>query len=337
MMSSGSDLLSARASVVWLAALAGVVIFHCGHVISMRGQYRWYHVSHIVMLLGMLYMYAAVAFGVDLLPADVWLIIYVATSVVIVGWMLLRLAQRRSLGYLWVLALAQQVAMIYMWMPMRDWIPWLSYALAGYFTLETIAWLTRLRNKPAASCSCANAGAARSMVMNLEQRSAAGSICMSIMAASMAYMFVGMQLMMMPTQPLPEARQQQPAPTQVAGKSSHSGSNMQASAQAPKVAAHGPVRPSAEAPTPPPCGGSGAQAPAQAPKVVVHEPAGRSVKASPPLRAKSYTISAGDSLRGIAIRLYRDARQWRSIMKANPGLNPRRLRVGHVISLPIAP
>jgi hypothetical protein len=32
--------------------------------------------------------------------------------------------------------------MIYMWVPMVHWVPWLSVALAGYFALETIALAT---------------------------------------------------------------------------------------------------------------------------------------------------------------------------------------------------
>lgn len=70
----------------------------------------------------------------------------------------------------------------------------------------------------------------------------------------------------------------------------------------PNAGANGPVRPPAETP--------------------------------PPAVVDTYTIVAGDTLRGIAARLYRNARQWRSIEKANPGLVPRRLRIGQVLKLP---
>ncbi len=56
-----------------------------------------------------------------------------------------------------------------------------------------------------------------------------------------------------------------------------------------------------------------------------------SVKAAP---AETYTIAAGDTLSGIAAKLYRDPRQWRSIVRANPGLELRRLHPGQVIQLP---
>ena len=94
---------------------------------------------------------------------------------------------------------------------------------------------------------------------------------------------------------------------------------------------------------------------AQPPMVAANEPQGRTVKAPPPAEqtapqavaneppvagtarskpAETYTIAARDSLARIASRLYKDERQWRAIAKVNPGLDPRRLRVGQVITLP---
>jgi LysM repeat protein len=304
-MSLGPDLLSLKASLIWLAALFAVLVFHCSHVVAMRGQHRWYHVTHVVMLAGMLYMYASVAFGWDWFPEPMWLFVYAATSAAIIGWMMVRLERRRSLSYLWVLALAQQGAMIYMWMPMADWVPWLSYALAGYFTLETIAWLTWAWSKPA--FSRAVAGGVSSTVMALHPRLAFGHICMSMMAASMAYMFAGMQLMMSPmlrsSQQL--AQQQQPAPPR------------------------GEIAPGGHEPAPPP-------AATQAPKAVASKPERSSAEAAPPAVANTYTIAAGDTLRGIAARLYGNAQDWHAIEKANPGLDPRRLRIGQAIKLPSA-
>jgi hypothetical protein len=129
MMALERDLLSATASVIWIAALCAVLGFHCGHLFHTRGERRGYHCTHVVMLLGMLHMYAAVAFGLDLLPAPVWMIVYAVTSAVIIGWMLVRLLRRHSFGYLWILALVQQAAMIYMWVPMAYWVPRLPTSL----------------------------------------------------------------------------------------------------------------------------------------------------------------------------------------------------------------
>ena len=54
-----------------------------------------------------------------------------------------------------------------------------------------------------------------------------------------------------------------------------------------------------------------------------------------PALVNTYAVHAGDTLQGIASRLYGDAERWRDIAKANPGLDPRRLRLGQVIKLPI--
>ncbi len=298
MMSPDAGLLSARASALWVAALCVVLVFHCGHLIRMHGERRWYHCAHVAMLLGMLYMYASLVFGLELLPAHVWLAIYVATSAAISIWICGRYRQRRAFGYLWVVALVQQGAMIYMWAPMKYWLPLVSYALAAYFALETSAWLARACTAPAPG----GAVAGGLLVPPLAHRSVSGDICMAIMAASMGYMFVGMQLMMsMPRHSQQLARQQQSS-------------------------VNDPVHYE-----------SGSETPAPAPELAAKEPASPSVETPPAASAESYTIIAGDSLGRIAARFYGDARRWPSLMKANPGLHPRQLRVGQVIKLPGEP
>lgn len=48
----------------------------------------------------------------------------------------------------------------------------------------------------------------------------------------------------------------------------------------------------------------------------------------------TYTIRKGDTLWSIATRHYGDGKQWQRIVDANPGLNPQKLAVGQVITLP---
>lgn len=47
-----------------------------------------------------------------------------------------------------------------------------------------------------------------------------------------------------------------------------------------------------------------------------------------------YTIKAGDTLSTIAGEFYKDTRKWTAIAKANPGIDPSKLKVGQVISVP---
>lgn len=71
-MSLGQVLLSERASVTWIVVRYAVPIFHYTHLVRMRGERRWYDSAHVTMLVGMLYMHAAVAFSMRSLPTQDW-------------------------------------------------------------------------------------------------------------------------------------------------------------------------------------------------------------------------------------------------------------------------
>jgi sulfite exporter TauE/SafE/copper chaperone CopZ len=83
-------------------------------------------------------------------------------------------------------------------------------------------------------------------------------------------------------------------------------------------------------------------APPPQPEIAVNVPAEpdkgitppNAVAPSAPTGASSYTIVSGDTLRGVAAKLFHDARRWRDIASINPGLDVRRLRPGRVIKLP---
>ena len=52
--------------------------------------------------------------------------------------------------------------------------------------------------------------------------------------------------------------------------------------------------------------------------------------------ATLYVIQKGDTLSGVAKQRLGSANRWPEIVKANPGLNPKKLRVGQAIRLPTA-
>jgi len=47
-----------------------------------------------------------------------------------------------------------------------------------------------------------------------------------------------------------------------------------------------------------------------------------------------YTIRKGDTLSEISQRVYGTAKLWRKILEANPGIDPRALRIGQKIVIP---
>jgi nucleoid-associated protein YgaU len=55
---------------------------------------------------------------------------------------------------------------------------------------------------------------------------------------------------------------------------------------------------------------------------------------APTPAGSTYTIRRGDTLWSIAARHYGDGKQWQRIVDANPGLDPQKLAVGQVITLP---
>lgn len=226
-MSSKMDLLPPWVTGLWLVALAAVLVFHCAHFVRLGGEHRWFHTSHILMLVSMLYMYASMEYTWTWFPKSLWVVIFGLSTAALAGWMIFRLVQRRPFTFLWMIALIMQAAMIYMWLP--DWAPALTWALVVYYGLETVAWLGGLLDDskramavgprdgavfeavaPSSSMSGAPAGLAvgvlhdskRTMTLApshrfvvMAQVSPVARVSMAIMAASMSWMFAAMQLM----------------------------------------------------------------------------------------------------------------------------------------------
>jgi hypothetical protein len=231
----GQGLLPPWVTWLWLVALAAVLVVHCGHLARMGGQRRWYHASHILMLVSMLYMFASMEFRWKWFPSSWSVVIFVVSTAAVVAWMAFRFVEHRRFSLLWLLALIMQASMIYMWMP--SWAPALTWTLVVYFGLEAAARLAGLPHgatpavpaalpggaspampsglpgagptkaagspgsQPAASVGLLEA-AEPAMPSRVGRRAAQlahdsliDRLSMAVMAASMGYMFAAMQLM----------------------------------------------------------------------------------------------------------------------------------------------
>jgi hypothetical protein len=191
MAMSGPDLLPPLVTWIWLILLAVVLIFHCSHFVRMGGQHRWFHASHILMLVSMLYMYASMEFKWKWLPGTLQAWVFGLTTAAIIIWMVYRFMQKRPFSYLWILALIMQAAMIYMWLP--SWIAVLTWILVAYYALETLAWLVGLINDTKGKGAIGPGD--KSTFVALAHPTMFANVSMAIMAASMGYMFAAMQLM----------------------------------------------------------------------------------------------------------------------------------------------
>lgn len=190
-MPLSGDILPAWVTWLWLISLAAILVLHCAHLVRMDGQHRWYHASHVLMLVGMLYMYAAMEFRWTWFPYQLWVGIFVASSAAILSWLVVRLVRRRPFSALWLLALVMQASMIYMWLP--DWWAPLTWTLVVYFTLEAVAWL--MGELDDCEGKLVIGPGDRSTSTPIGHPGPVLNVSMAIMASSMAYMFVAMQLM----------------------------------------------------------------------------------------------------------------------------------------------
>ena len=213
MASMGTDLLPVWVTWLWLVALAAVLVLHCAHLVRVDGQHRWFHASHILMLISMLYMYASMEFKWSWFPNEWWVAIFSVSTGAVVVWVAYRFVQRHPISVLWVLVLIMQASMIYMWLP--NWAPALTWTLVVYYGLETVAWLVGILDdsKPAMAVGPGNHPSEMShgstpepgsvgvvkghrvVHVPLAQNTITDRVSMAIMAASMAYMFAAMQLM----------------------------------------------------------------------------------------------------------------------------------------------
>jgi Domain of unknown function (DUF5134) len=227
MASQPLNLLPLWVTCLWLVALAAVLFFHSGHFVRMGGEHRWFHASHVLMLVSMLYMFASMEFKWKWFPSSWWVVIFWLSTAAILGWMILRFVQRRPFSFLWIFALVMQATMIYMWMPPSAWVPALTWILVVYFGLETVAWLlgrlddsksamaigpgdrsvvvpvapgsaaapARLATQPKSSVDLLDEPKPAKAFLSLGEDSMVARVSMAIMAASMGYMFAAMQLM----------------------------------------------------------------------------------------------------------------------------------------------
>ncbi len=69
-----------------------------------------------------------------------------------------------------------------------------------------------------------------------------------------------------------------------------------------------------------------------APAVAEH--AAPSADPMPPASGRTYTVKSGDRLESISKQVYGKRSLWTEIAKANPGVNPSRLKIGTVLQLP---
>lgn len=141
MMSTG--LLPSWLRIVWAATLASVVMVHAWHALLMPGQRRWWHLTHIVMAIGMALMY--------LLPRVPYAALYstglglfAVTTLVVVTTTVVARSREGAINPIWVVTALDYLAMTYMLINPGLRPEWLSYLFVAYLASEIVAWCAHL-------------------------------------------------------------------------------------------------------------------------------------------------------------------------------------------------
>lgn len=203
LMSSGGhgaiDILPTWLAVIWTLVFLAIFLIHLRHLLDTRGQRRLWHSGHVLMAIGMAFMFAPASIDHLDIPSSLWQVLFAGAALVIVAWMVTEALDRHPINVLWLVMAIDLGAMVYMWSPTyRAPVTWL---LVAYFGAQSLLWVgDRMRvidqyTLPGSFAVMSDGSVARAV--------AAPLICfrdirvsMSAMTFGMAYMFVAMQLLM---------------------------------------------------------------------------------------------------------------------------------------------
>jgi hypothetical protein len=194
------NILPTWLAVIWTLVFIAIAVVHLRHLRESRGQRRLWHSSHVLMALGMGFMYAPSSIVRLDIPRSFWQLTFAGGALVIVAWMLTEAAERRAINALWVVMATDLAAMVYMWSS-SGYRPAVTWLLVAYFAAQWLLWVSdrmrtidhhTLRGGLSVSADGAvGAAAAQPLICFRDIRAS-----MSAMTLGMAYMFAAMQLLM---------------------------------------------------------------------------------------------------------------------------------------------
>ena len=203
MSSSGhgsTNILPTWLAVIWTLVFIAIFVVHTRHLLGTRGQRRLWHSGHVLMALGMAFMYAPPSIDPFDIPRSLWQVAFAGGALVIVAWMLTEALERQAINARWTLIAIDLAAMVYMWSP-SGYKPALTWLLVAYFVAQSLLWLTdRMRSIDHHTLPTAyvvtpdgalGRAAAQPLICYRDLRAS-----MFAMTLGMAYMFAAMQLLM---------------------------------------------------------------------------------------------------------------------------------------------
>ncbi len=191
-------------AVIWMLVFLVIIVIHARHVLESQGQQRVWHSGHVLMALGMAFMYAPGSVDSFNIPPGFWSLAFANGAIAILLFVLVQLFAGNATNLLWLTMAFDLGAMAYMWSPTGFQAP-ITWILVAYFTLQAVLWASdRMRNfDERAIFGGSGAHIAVTPEGAMTATVAEPLICfkdlrvsMSAMTLGMAYMFAAMQLLM---------------------------------------------------------------------------------------------------------------------------------------------
>jgi Domain of unknown function (DUF5134) len=196
-----TNILPEWLAVIWTLAFVAIVVVHTLHLRDSHGQRRLWHSGHVLMALGMAFMFAPASIDHFNIPSGFWQLAFANGALAILAWMLAQAIAGRAINVLWLVMAIDLGAMAYMWSPSGFQSP-ITWVLVAYFAAQSLLWVSdRMRDVDhktlwGGSFSVTPGGAvaisaAEPLVCFRDLR-----VSMFAMTLGMAYMFAAMQLAM---------------------------------------------------------------------------------------------------------------------------------------------
>jgi hypothetical protein len=132
-------LLPAWLGVAWAAVFVVISVSHLRHMVQTTGQRRPWHACHVLMALGMAFMFLPSNVDPLAIPAGFWKLTFATAGLIAAVWALGGVG--RTATIIWLLTSIDLGAMLYMWSGAgRPGDAAVTWMLSGYLVGEALAW-----------------------------------------------------------------------------------------------------------------------------------------------------------------------------------------------------
>lgn len=202
-MSAGhgaTNILPEWLAIIWTLVFLAIIVIHARHVLESYGQRQIWHSGHVLMAIGMAFMFAPASIDHFNIPSGFWQLAFANGAIVIFAWMLAQALSGRAINVLWLVMAIDLGAMAYMWSPSGFQAP-LTWMLVAYFGAQSLLWVTN-RMREVDHKTLLGGGFSVTPDGAVAMSAAEPLVCfrdlrvsMFAMTLGMAYMFAAMQLL----------------------------------------------------------------------------------------------------------------------------------------------